>query len=345
MLNAHLQDRRHYNCVSGRSVLYYCSLCKTNLASANWDQHIGGVKHQTRAILYNVAPDVEPLQGGDVGNQRYCNICKQATPSRRWEGHQRSPKHQMREKYALYRAALDEAEKDKNGIVVEGNFDFDFVDPTDAAVGVHSTIFLKTATPNLRVRLISLNRVSSRAGTDKTSVRVLHLFLKLTKLSSFSVVPEGYNRDITPRLSVKIIVTLRQMYIGRYEDRLEMTFEDIQLKKRFLISRAINAVVGNKEEHEKLKATAPYIPRRRTERKPETRIIEGVRPPALNAIPYVGKLPQAAIPRDLLAMLSDGSVKETVNRLRRAYLPGILDSDSFARHFRTLIWIEEQRSE
>lgn len=164
-------------------------------------------------------------------------------------------------------------------------------------------------------------------------------------LSSFSVVPEGVNRDITPRLSVKLIVALKQMYIGRYEDRLEMMFEDVQLKKRFLISRAISAVVGNKEEHEKLKATAPYIPRRRTERKPEAGIIEGVRPPALNIIPYVGKLPMAAIPSDLLAMLSEGSVKETVDRLRRAYLPPILDSDSFSRHFRTLIWIEEQRSE
>lgn len=135
------------------------------------------------------------------------------------------------------------------------------------------------------------------------------------------------------------------MYIGRYEDRLEMTFEDIQLKKQFLISRVVNAVVGNKEEHEKLKARAPYVPRRRTERKPEARIVEGVKPPSLNIIPYVGRLPKAPIPSGLLAMVSEGSVKETVDRLRRAYLPATLDSDSFARHFRTLIWIEEQRSE
>jgi helicase MOV-10 len=175
MLQYHLQDRRHHNRVSGRSVPYYCSVCKTNVPSANWDQHIGGLKHLDRARLDNVAPNVEPLQGSDVGRQRYCNICKVATQDRHWELHQRSAKHLMREKYALYRAALDEAEKDKNGVVVEGNFDFDFVDPALAAVGVHSTIFLKTATPNLRVRLISLNRVSSRTGTDTTSVAVLLL--------------------------------------------------------------------------------------------------------------------------------------------------------------------------
>ena len=124
-----------------------------------------------------------------------------------------------------------------------------------------------------------------------------------------------------------------------------MTFEDVQLKKRFLISRAICVIVGNKEDHEKLKASAPYIPRRRTERKPEGRITEGIKPPVLTAIPYVTRLPEAAIPSGLLAMLSERSSKETVARLKRAYLPAVLDSETFARHFRTLIWIEEQRTE
>ncbi|KAF8630294.1 hypothetical protein AX15_003007 [Amanita polypyramis BW_CC] len=328
-LTSHLKGRRHSTRISGGSVTYFCPVCETNVTGSVWDQHIKGTKHRKKAKHDNVAPDVEPLQGIDLKGQKYCNICKQAVTGRMWEKHLLNNRHKTREKYTSYRAALDEAEKDKNGIIVEGHFDFGIMEPAHAAGGASLTVVLKTTTPNLRVELISLNCVSSRAGMNPT----------------FSVTPEGTNKDISPRSSIKLAITLKQMHIGRYEDRLEMIFEDIQLKKRFLISRPISVIVGNAEDHEKLKATAPYIPRRRTERKPEKRIIEGVRPPALTAIPYVGTLPKAAIRPALLALLSRGSVEETVARLKTAYLPSVLDSETFARHFRTLIWIEEQRAD
>lgn len=171
-LNMHQNGRRHRNRMSGKTITYFCSLCERNVGGGGWDLHIAGSKHQNRARGNNVAPDIAPLQGIDVVGQKYCNTCKQAMPIASWAMHQRTAAHQMRESYASYRAALDEAEKDKNGIVVEGNFDFDFVDPTRAAIGIDSTVVLKTTTPNLRVKLISLNRVSSRTGTDTTSVAV-----------------------------------------------------------------------------------------------------------------------------------------------------------------------------
>ncbi|KAF8632166.1 hypothetical protein AX17_004907 [Amanita inopinata Kibby_2008] len=248
-----------------------------------------------------------------------------------WKEHVEGFRHRRKENFKSYRAAMDEAEKDKNGIVVDGSFDFDIVDPARASSRVRLAATIKTTTPNLRVKLSSLKLVSSRGVTGSNM--------------TYTVTAEGSNREVTPRLCVKLTVTLNQQHIGRYEDRLEMTFQDLVLKKQFLISRPVRAIVGNKADHEMLKAKTPYVPRQRTTRRIETRVVDGVAPPSLKMIPYVGKLPKAEIPRQLLETLSGGTTKEVIDRIRRIYLPTTLDSDSFGRHFRHLLWIEEVRTE
>jgi helicase MOV-10 len=148
-----------------------------------------------------------------------------------------------------------------------------------------------------------------------------------------------YRRPTNVRLDFK------QSHIGRYEDRIEFTFEDNQLRKEFLISRSLRAIVGSKADHQLLQPKAPYVPKERLVRQPELTIVEGVAPPSLKAIPYVFKLPQANIPKLLLATLANGSVSETVKRVRKVFLPSVLDSETYARHFKHLLWIEEFRME
>jgi len=141
-------------------------------------------------------------------------------------------------------------------------------------------------------------------------------------------------------------ITFQQPHIGRYEDRLELLFEDTQLKKQFIISRTLKAIVGNKTDHEALKPKSPYIPRPRTTRQPEKKIVEGVAPPALDAIPYVGRLPRAEIPKPLLSVLSGSeTVAQQIAHIRRVFIPQILNSDTYGRHFKHLLWIEEFKME
>lgn len=140
-------------------------------------------------------------------------------------------------------------------------------------------------------------------------------------------------------------MAFKQSHIGRYQDRVEFMFEDIQLQKRFLICRTLQAIVGSKADHQLLQPKAPYVPKERLVRQPELTVVEGIAPPSLTVIPYVFKLPQANIPKPLLSTLSNGSVSETVKSVRRMFLPSVLNSDSYARHFKHLLWVEEFRME
>lgn len=143
-------------------------------------------------------------------------------------------------------------------------------------------------------------------------------------------------------------IKFSQEFIGRYQDRIEIHFKDQQLNKEFIISRTARAIVGDRNAHEELKARVPYVPRvRNKNREPETKIVEGEAAPSLNAIPYVTKLPKASIPAHLLSTLnaSSRSSKENVDSIQKGFLPKVLSSETHGRHFKNLIWVEEQQME
>jgi helicase MOV-10 len=164
-------------------------------------------------------------------------------------------------------------------------------------------------------------------------------------LFRFSAVIEGMNHTITFATPIPLTVSFNLPYGGRYEDRLELVFEDIQLRKRFLISRSLRAIVGSKVDHELLKPKAQYVPRTRLTRQPETNVIEGILPPALNAIPWKVALPHANIPQQVSSILSKGSLADVIKHVRNVLLPKAFNSDNYARHFKNLLWIEEFRME
>ena len=138
---------------------------------------------------------------------------------------------------------------------------------------------------------------------------------------------------------------MNQTYIGRYEDRLEMSFKDVRSNKTFFISRGVRVIIGDKEDHEQLKASAPYKPRSAVAKKPIRKIIEGEKPPTMTSIPYVKKLSPAPIPKRFQEALSEGSISELIEKLRRGFLPGTLDARSHTRYFKALLWVDEQRAE
>lgn len=65
----------------------------------------------------------------------------------------------------------------------------------------------------------------------------------------------------------------------------------------------------------------------------------------MTSIPYTIKLPRALIPKKLQEVISEGSTTEIIEKLRRGFLPGTLDSRSHTRFFKTLLWVDEQRAE
>lgn len=140
-------------------------------------------------------------------------------------------------------------------------------------------------------------------------------------------------------------MAVRQAHAGRSEDRLDIVFEDVQLKTRFMIARTLRVVVGSKADHELLKPKSPYVPRKPSARQPVTKVVEGVAPPALSAIPYRDALPRADIPKLLKAALSNGSFAQILRQMRQVYLPSTLESATYSRHFKHLLWIEEFRME
>jgi len=61
--------------------------------------------------------------------------------------------------------------------------------------------------------------------------------------------------------TIKIVVKFKQEFIGRYQDRLEVQFKDIALKKQFIIPRMVEAIVGDPSVDNILRPRAPYVPR------------------------------------------------------------------------------------
>ena len=152
----------------------------------------------------------------------------------------------------------------------------------------------------------------------------------------------GENREPNPSQSIDITIGFRQPHLGRFEDWLELTFEDTQIRSRFVIIRSLKAVVGDQQAYESLMPISPYVPRVKEVARPILKhVVDGERPPALNSMPYVIKLPLAKIPKPLRDLLdSDGP---TSLRVRRRFLPPILQAGTYANHFRHLIWAEEHQ--
>jgi len=161
----------------------------------------------------------------------------------------------------------------------------------------------------------------------------------------FRVTLLSTGQTISYGTSLSFTVTTKSDYIGRSEDRLEMILEDMQMKKHIMIARSLRVTVGSKADHEFLKSKAPYVPRQRTERPPESNVVQGEPAPALNAIPYKGRLTLVLIPKYLTEQLETGAAKDIIQNLKSLYLPAVVNNQTYSRHFKHLLWAEEVQME
>lgn len=151
---------------------------------------------------------------------------------------------------------------------------------------------------------------------------------------------------LTTSRPLVLLVIFKQPHVGRYEDRLELVFQDTQLKKRFIITRTLSVIVGDKTLHEQLRPKTPYRPRTRTALKEIGEIVEGVKPKASKVIPYVAALPKATVPTPLQDLLrSSESIGRVTKQIKKIFLPEVLTSKTYGRFFKHLLWIEELKME
>ncbi|KAF9440816.1 P-loop containing nucleoside triphosphate hydrolase protein, partial [Macrolepiota fuliginosa MF-IS2] len=314
---------------------WYCRVCQCPVESSVWSQHKGGRQHLAWANSRQMDVDTEPDAVLPTETHTFCNICQTSILARFWQNHLRSRNHLARERYVAFKTVLDEAEKEKNGVVLEGDVDFEILEPAIAANGKVVSLRVLTNVPLAKLALVSV-KLSGDLGIQPRRV-----------VSPFSIKIEGTDRKLSTTRPILVNITFKQKYIGRYQDRIELQFEDRQLRKAFIISRTAKAIVGDRAIHEQLKAKAPYVPRVRTTREPEVQVTEGAAAPSLNAIPYVTRLPPAVIPTHLLSALSISSqpTKENLSSIRRGFLPATLDAETHGRHFKALLWIEEHQME
>jgi len=273
-------------------------------------------------------------------------------PSRAWatnaRNHNQPPHNQQ--VYAQYDSTLEEVTK-KRGLTIEGTFDFGYVDPSFPLPKYDATIKTRdrNSTSPSTSRLLEIKFASSQGNLRRSSMYVLYTSAQSKNLIfsfSFSIEISGTQRTILPNQPIRFSLALRHAYRGRYEDRADFIFEDVHLGRHFMVSQTLRAIIANQVEHDTYRPLVPYAPRARIDRRPMNKIVPGEKPPAIMAITYVGRLPEADIPTELRKSLARfRSTSETVAQIKKMFLPALFNCSTYALNFKYLLWIEEYRME
>ena len=128
---------------------------------------------------------------------------------------------------------------------------------------------------------------------------------------------------------------------GRFRDRLELVFLDTMIQTQFVITRPLVAIVSSQADWDLTKPSAPYQPKLKGTQQPEKEVIPGIKPPQIADIEWVVDLPQAPIPKMVEEMLGKSNPKIVLRDLQRTWLPRELNSESYGRHYKVLLHVEE----
>jgi helicase MOV-10 len=132
-------------------------------------------------------------------------------------------------------------------------------------------------------------------------------------------------------------------HLGRFEDRIELVFEDDELNERFVIARMIRVVVGNRKELEALAPISPYVRPRRKRHEGVEDFIEGVKVPFVSDIQWAVKLPQYKVPAAVRDALAVGDLDHQLSKIKQMILPREVTSETYRKHWSSLLHIEEMQ--
>ncbi|KAI0777345.1 P-loop containing nucleoside triphosphate hydrolase protein [Trametes elegans] len=327
---SHVGGRAHRSRVAaGASTLILCPVCDIRLSGeSTWLEHVASNAHCDSARSKGVSPNVRPRDPNHP-NSNHCLVCHRAIPASHWPAHLRNEAHKKAQRNALYRARFEQAERDRGGVVVsdEAGVDFGIVSRADSRTGLQKQL---NVTVNAASPTLAITRLETFAGSSN-------------KPSAFTSSISGGIQHVTATRPARIDIRFRSQNRGRFSGRLEITFQDTTTQRRFVVIRQLRAIVGNAADHDLLRPAAPYVRRGRAPWQKETEVLEGERPPAMEAVRWVKTLPPSTIPAALATLLGDGATRDAINQVKSRHLPATLKNESHGQYFRVLLWLEEYR--
>ncbi|RDX46171.1 P-loop containing nucleoside triphosphate hydrolase protein [Lentinus brumalis] len=308
--SAHVKQKKHQakllTTTTASSTWLKCSICNVLVAhqGINWIQHITGASHCAIAAKHGLHQFILPLDAY-LPNHYHCFICNRSIHVQYWWLHLASQMHLTLQVAATQRSMLEQAERDRQGITVsheEKGVKFGLVSRSGSRRGVQAEVAVVSTDPSANVSIVRAEAfVTGSSGTCPFSATIV-----------------GGPCPMASGQAVCVRIMFRHSQRGRFSGRLELTLQDTS-RRTFVIIRQLHAVVGTVSDHELLKADAPYARHRPTRWRDRTHVVEGTRPPALNAVKWVKKLENSESP------------------------PPTLTYTTHERYYRLLLWLEEHR--
>lgn len=296
-----------------------------------WQPHIAGARHRKLAASQGLPADVTPITSASVPeNVKFCHVCNTQVLKSTWDVHRTTREHRAHEKVATYRAAAEEAERDKQGVEVSpvsGGVDFGVVEIVESERGVSKNLLVK----------------STRKSSRSTIVQVVVSPKPHSMPCPFQAEAVGGN-EVLHGKNAAIRVTLRYNERGRFEGYLAIVFQN-QSQTRFVIVRELRATIGEAADHQALKADVPYVRPKRVRWRGGQQYFPGRRPPAMDAVPWIKRLRPYRIPEVVASVLRENVPSDAVAQLRAGIWPKTFSAATHGRVFKLLLWIEEYRME
>jgi helicase MOV-10 len=151
----------------------------------------------------------------------------------------------------------------------------------------------------------------------------------------------GKSKFISTLQPRTIAITFNPSYEGHFVDTLELHFHDLHQKNQFSIIRRIEASLGSLEDHEQLKAKAPYHRKKRSFVPLPKVIVPSLRPPTWTKTKWHMSLPSFEPPQDLIRD-AFGS-KNPRKMLLKNHLPAVFNEHSHGKWFQILLYIEDEQ--
>jgi len=351
----HLQGKRHKAAErDGRPppprLPFACPDCGERLkhvvSATEYEAHLASERHRAA---------VRERDGSDRPSSpdAHCAVCSLDIFEQDRATHERSAAHTKKERFAAYQVAFSEAERDKHGVSVDQSVDFPFIDAPSGrnSIRARKSVEIKLSSTDISIELVRARLTSSishkswdpESKCGLTLVRCVPITDNTTRFS-FTITRTLFPIRLRATQSVILVIDFNSESRGRFEDRLELTFNDHSLNRRFAITRNISAIVGSREDYEAIKPIAPYVPKTRKValRATDLNIELGPKPRALADVNWVVRLLEYRIPPALEQLISTTKRGQgLIKSLKATWMPRVFSPDTYARFFRTLLHVEE----
>ncbi|PPQ70505.1 hypothetical protein CVT24_013275 [Panaeolus cyanescens] len=288
--------------------------------------HLRGQTHRKRLAEIRQEPKREDAE--QAMDYTICTSCRKAVAVAEYEAHTQG--HQRHTRVRAARRELEATAEDKEGIKVAGlsGISFGVVEGNSA---VETTITITNDRDGSTVILKSAKMRSSTRNDEHGDKFSAHL--------------RGNSKRIDKSRPRKLAVVFHPSDVGHYEDVLELLFLRIEDSKRFIITRTVEAVVGDREDHEQLRPKIPYQRRKIVRHDLIELVIPSLRPPAWTQTKWTDRLFQFPLPAPLIEGVYGPSVKtakQAISTARR-FMPNVFNLETYGRWFQTLLYLEEER--